>query len=288
MSWKVKVFFIAAAVVLACVWFFGADSAGSAEDSADAPTSSSDSAGKSVRAERRKLRARSKASSRPTKKGLPRKRLVRVEDEFDDPEHPYSAEDKQIALRLQDALDAYGGGGGPARKDLLSWAAKAAASENPVVRKRAIDAYSWVGKDALAELTPLMADPDSEVAEEAIDSVENALTDIGDQEELFTLSASYLGTFSANEDAITMLSGIMEGAAMQIVEPDDPDNAAHVARAAQNRFDVVDALTQMIDAGGKVAEAAKESFETITSQDWISADEAKLWAEDPENYEPPE
>lgn len=297
---KLKLFFVVIAVAAGLlIWIFVSGTGTPMSDDVEPKVR------KSAKIATVKDRAKSRSSAKNRKnrkgarssKGELRKRLrAELADEFDDDEHPYSKEDRKIAKELQAVLDAVDldenesrhGGLSSSGKRLLEVAVRAMKSANPSVRQRGVEACSCLGKDALAEMTPAMADPDPEVAEDAIDGVENALMDIDDQEELFTLSASYLSTFRANEDAITMLSGIMEGAALQIVESDDPDSVAHVARAAQNRSDVVDALTQMIDAGGKVAEAAKESFETITSQDWISADEAKLWAKDPENYEPPE
>lgn len=227
-------------------------------------------------------------------------------DEFDDPEHPYSAEDRKISIELQDALDnvetpdeedvkdrqANGKRAGvsraaAARKRMMAAAAKAAASSNPAVRQRAVEAYSWMGNDALPEMTPMMADADPEVAEMAIDKVENALNEITDPAEQFLLSASYLNSFSANEDAMTMLSGIMEGAASSMIEPSS-ESATAQQKAKDNRSQVVEALATMISKGGKLAETAKESYNTITSADWVNADEARLWAADPDSYEPPE
>lgn len=283
-SRKVGGFSLIAAAVLACVWFF----CPSPEDEPQSPSDVAD-ADMSARAERRKHGMCDKSSRQPKAKNPVRKRSLRLEDEFESSEYPYSAKDKQLAKTLQDALDAYGDGEDRvARKNLLAWAAKAAASANPDVRQRAIDAYSWIGKDALAELTPLMADPNADVADSAIGVVECTMTDIDDSALQFALASSYLSTFRANTDAMTMLAGVMEGAAMSIIDPDDEDDPSQVEKAWQNRMDVVDALATMIESGGKLAEHAKESYVSITGEDWISADEATLWAEDPQQYSPPQ
>lgn len=283
-SKKVGIVSVIVAIVLAGIWFFG---------HTDDPKSSSASANKSSRVANRKTGTRGTISSPRksswTKKDPSKKRSLRVEDEFDSSGHPYSAKDKQLAKSLQDALDADGDGEDRiARKNLLAWAAKAAASANPDVRQRAVDAYSWIGKDALAELTPLMADPDADVAESAIGAVEGALTEIDDSAMQFATSAAYLTTFSENTDAMVMLAGVMEGAALDIIDPDDEEDPEQVEATRQNRMDVVDALATMIERGGKLAEQAQETYATITGESWINADEAVFWAEDPQSYEPPE
>lgn len=237
------------------------------------------------------------------------KRAHVMPEEFDDPEHPYSAEDKKVARHLQNMLDAVDdedveeqavgnrssfaksarkSGLSPAKKRLLDAVSAAMRSKNPSVRKSAVEAASYLGKDALVEMTPAMADADQEVAELAIDKIETALMEIDSPLEQFELSLTYLNTFSANEEAMTMLAGTLEGAALQLIEPADCDNPADVSRAAQNRADIVDAMTTLIDKGGKLANQVRESYETITGSEWAGAEEAKLWAQDPENYEPPE
>lgn len=220
--------------------------------------------------------------------------------DFDDDAHPYSSVDKAVAKALQSALDeldseAESDDGPKGRserasrvKRLLSAAAKAAASSNPSVRQRAVEAYSWLGNEALAEMTPMMADPDETVADAAIDSVETTLMGIDDQQELFFTAAAYLNTFQSNENAISMLGGVMEGAAAQIIDPEDPDLPSDIQRAAQNRADIADALAGMVEKGGKLSDQAKASYELITGYEWAGAEEAKLWAQDPDNYEPPE
>lgn len=233
-------------------------------------------------------------------------------DDFDDPDHPYTPEDKKVALELQvslDALDdideevfrkldqavALGRRLTPtetkaqkARARFQAAASKAAKSSNPAVRRECVDAYNWRGGESLEDLTPMMADPDAEVSEAAIDAVEQALDEQENPNLRFEAAAAYISTFSTNEDALDMLSGTMVSAALEIVDADD-DSAAAEQRARENRVLVVDTLSSIIDAGyGKSVETAKEAFNDITSEDWISLEEAHRWAQDPDNYEAPE
>lgn len=230
-------------------------------------------------------------------------------DDFDDDDHPYTLADKQVALELQlswDAFDAVNerelkaaekakARGEPvdspalkAKERFFAAAARAAASANPSVRKEAVDAYSWYSEESLPELTPMMADADAEVSEAAIDAVETALDDLDDVNLRFETAAAYMGTFSVNEDAMEMLSGSMVSSALEIIEAETDDPQAEL-RALDNRNLVVDTLNNLIRNGkGKCVEAAMEAYNDITSEDWISYDEARRWAQDPDGYEAPE
>ena len=226
---------------------------------------------------------------------------------FDDPDHPYSEKDKRIAQDLQDALDectadtaedesssddADNASGtrkhSRAQKRLMKAAAAAASSSNPSVRMRAVDAYSWVGKDALTEMTPLMADSNEGVAEQAIEGVEQSLLDVDDANERFQLATAYMNTFSVNEDALSMLGGISSGAALELVEPNS-DSPADVAAAVKNRELFIDTVTVLVENGeGKCVEHAQTLYEDVTGSRWINAAEASRWAQDPDSYEAPE
>ena len=231
-------------------------------------------------------------------------------DDFDDVEHPYSPEDKRTALELQvslDALDEFdeddvkaaerakargrrvaNPAALQAKERFSAAAAKAAASSNPAVRKEAIVAYSWRGGESLPELTPMMADSDGEVAEAAIDAVESALEEQENPNLRFEAAAAYVSTFSANEDALDMLSGTMVSSALEIIEPDDESFGAG-QKALDNRNMVVDTLASIIENGnGKSVDTAKEAYGDITSEEWVSREEAQKWAQDPDSYEAPE
>ena len=227
-------------------------------------------------------------------------------DDFDDEEHPYSRDDKRTALELQlaqDALDeleadegSWAGGDGPrgerredpaarrARERFAAAAAKAAASPNPALRREAVEAYSWHGGEWLPELTPLMADADGEVAAEALDAVETALEEVESPALRFEVAAAYIEALESNAEALELLSGVMVSSALEMIEPGD-DAAASEQQARENRNLVVGTLATLIE-GGKGADAAKEAYADITSEDWISRAEAEKWALDPD--EPPD
>lgn len=209
-------------------------------------------------------------------------------DGFDDPDHPYSSEHKRIAKSLQEALDENSEDDADGRKRIMAAAAAAAASDNPSLRERAIEAYSWIGQDALAELTMLMGDKDSNVAEQAIDAVEQALVDVDDAQVRFELATAYMSTFSSNNDAASMLGGISSGAALEFIEAGS-DTPEEVAKSRENRQFLVETIDALIKSGnGGCAEKARELYEDVTGERWIDAKEAALWAHDPDKYEAPE
>ncbi len=223
---------------------------------------------------------------------------------FDDPDYPYSAEDKRVASELQDALDnctadteedgSDGSDGifsaklSSAHKKLMKAASAAASSDNPSVRLRAVEAYSWIGKDALPEVTSMMADPNENVSEQAIEAAEQALVDIDDPKSRFELATAYMSTFSSNEDALSMLGGISSSAALGIVEPAS-DSPADVAAALEDRQFFVETVNALVEGGqGKCGEHAQTLYEDVTGSQWIDATEGARWAQDPDGYEPPE
>lgn len=227
-------------------------------------------------------------------------------DDFDDSDHPYSKEDKQVALELQLSLDAldefdeddvrkaersFGRNGSMAKSAVLrakerfsAAAAKAASSSNPAVRKEAVNAYSWRGGESLPELTPMMADQDTEVANEAIDAVHSALEEQKDPGLRFDAAVAYMSTFAGNEDALDMLSTTVASAASELI-----DDAANDAIASDMRVKVVQTLVDMIGSSrNELSEAGRNLYEEITGNEWLNLEEAELYLADPDDYEPPE
>ncbi|MBQ6914194.1 MAG: hypothetical protein IJQ65_00615 [Kiritimatiellae bacterium] len=290
------------ALVAAVVWLVaGTGGDGQTEtDNADRGKTKSGIATKSTKgAKARPAKKEPKAQPIAEKKA----RRHRVSQElFDDPDHPYSAEDKRISQSLQDALDGCTADTSEddddsaaakrrqanAQKRLMKAAAAAAASSNPSVRMRAVDAFSWVGKDALTEMTPMMADANEGVAEQAIEGVQQALLDVDDANDRFQLATAYMSTFSANEDALSMLNGISSGAALELVDPAS-DSPSDVAAAQKNREFFVETVNALLEGGeGKCVEQARILYEDVTGSRWIDAAEASRWAQDPDSYEAPE
>lgn len=219
-------------------------------------------------------------------------------DDFDDADHPYSAEDKKVALALQKASDAMDEFDEDdfvqkkpqalvARKRFYEAVAAAFRSGNPSVRSAGVDACRWRGAEALPELTPMMADADAEVAEAAIDAAQDALNDMDDSLQQFNTAAAYMNTFSSNGDALDVFSSTLVSSALDIIDAADDTPAAEAAALA-NRNAVVKALSEMIENGnGTCVDAAKAAYSDITAEDWISRSEAERWAQNPDNYEAP-
>ena len=131
-----------------------------------------------------------------------------------------------------------------------------------------------------------MADADGEVAAEALDAVETALEEVESPSLRFEVAAAYIEALESNAEALELLSGVMVSSALEMIEPGD-DAAASEQQARENRNLVVGTLATLIE-GGKSADAAKEAYADITSEDWISRAEAEKWALDPDEYEAPE
>lgn len=227
-------------------------------------------------------------------------------DDFDDSDHPYSKEDKQAALALQLALDALDEfdeedvikaerswirnkhAAKPAallaKERFFATAARAATSSNPAVRKEAINAYSWRGGESLPELTPMMADQDDEVAQEAIDAVQSALEEQANADLRFDAAVAYMRTFSSNEEVLDMLSTTVATTASELI-----DDAANAEIASDMRVKVVQAVVDMIASPKKeLSEVGRNLYEEITGNEWLNIEEAEIYLSDPDNYELPD
>lgn len=193
-----------------------------------------------------------------------------------------SPADRKTAVSLQTALDA------DDFSAVRAAALKAMASSDPKLRKQAVDALAWFGAKALPELTSLLADADEDVASAALDAAATALSDMEDPKTQFDAAASYMTILASNSDAVDAFATTLSSAADAICIPEDDDNPKDVAKAAANRNLVVSTFGKMIATGGKLAEETKEAYSFVTGHDWVSQQEANLWAKDPDGYEPPE
>ena len=228
--------------------------------------------------------------------GRRKRQFSRVwEDKFDSDEHPYSKADKKLAMELQSALDALGvtgdeNGNDKAKTDrLMEVAQRAAASENPAIRGRAVDALSWVGEAALPEIMPLMADKDQDVAEFATSMAEVMLEEQGDADLRFEVAAAVLGTMTYQDSAITMLGATLVSSALSLIDAQAGEATEEAeSKAYDSRMKVVDVLASVINEGSeRAAEQAMESYFDITGEEWINETEASKWAENPDNYVSP-
>ena len=196
-----------------------------------------------------------------------RRRVVRAE--------PYSPEDQKLVDAVQSALD---------NEDFTKTTAaatEAMKSENADVRNEAVDALGWFGEKALVALTKAMKDKNSEVVDNARSHVENALMGIDDSMTAFRLAGMYADTFGEDTESSQMFFGVMTSSANQVIDPDDPDSLADCQKAAENRLEIAQLLTKMIDGkDGKLAKEAKEAYEQITGEEWTTVEAAEKWIQD--------
>lgn len=188
-----------------------------------------------------------------------------------------SGRDRNLAEAVMNALD----------KDdfdaTLAATDEALKSKNPEVRLHAVEALEWFGLDALPELTGAMADPDEEVAEAAEYAWEQALSEVNDASRRFAISAAAMGTLDG-KDHLETICGHLTGAALELIDGEDDEE-----KASELRVSVVQSLVDIMGEGREAnIEQAKEAYEDITGNEWISIDEAEVYLSDPDNYEPPE
>lgn len=190
-----------------------------------------------------------------------------------------SGADRRMAEAVQSALD------NDDSDAILDSAAKALSSTNVEVRAHAVDALGWLGMEALPELTGAMADPDEDVAEAAESAWELALSDVPGAERRFNIAVAALGTLAV-EDHLESIEGHVVGAALELIDGEEDEK-----KAGELRISVVQALVDIIDAEKTSmpnVRQAKEAYEDITGNEWISIDEAEAYLMDPDNYEAPE
>lgn len=192
-------------------------------------------------------------------------------------EHPYSPEDKRMADAIESALEAEN------LPATIAAAEAALKSPNPDVRRDAVDALGWFGEQALAELTIWMADKDEEVAQAAMGHWEEGVSELEDANERIKIALFAINTI-ADKDALTMIGGQFANAATELIDEEENEKVA-----AQKRTEVVQALVDMIEGDKESsAAAAREIYEDVTGNKWISVDEAEKYLKDPDNYEAPD
>lgn len=264
---------LASAVIAALLWFaFGGGSNAPRRDasSRERPKKLIADAGKGSKA--RGCRAKGRLDDAKVGKSAKRgKDAFRRKAAFVD---TYSPADRKLADAVQSALD----------DDNFEQTRKAALaamkSENPEVRQEAVDALGWFGDKALVDLTKAMADKDPDVAEAARGQVENALMGLEDDDRAVVLAGEYVNLFAEDEEAVTMFAGVLSSAGSRIIDPDDSDSAADVAKAKGNRAGIVDIVAEMIGKGGKLAEKGRELYEEIAGDEWTDRAAADKWAND--------
>lgn len=149
--------------------------------------------------------------------------------------------------------------------DLVADAAQAALkSESVEVRRAVVEALAAFGEAGIPELADYLKDPDPDIAALAVDRYELALQEVERDEEIAVLAK--LATMSlADEDQLGLMMS-------QIEMVDDE------LLAVQTMVDIID------EGGEEAVEAAKESYERYTGEEWSGIEAAEKWLQ--ENYEP--
>lgn len=138
-------------------------------------------------------------------------------------------------------------------------------STNAEVRSEMVDALGSFGKKALVELLPFMADPDSEVAENARDQWTMALSDVTSERSKCKYIEAAMGILTDEEALDSMMT--------ELTDCDD-------RLAIQTIVNVISSGTPQAVA------AAKEQYEFITGEEYTNIADAEAWLQ--ENYEPDE
>ena len=218
------------------------------------------------RAELRRKRGRM-AKNRPFATG----KLVNV-DLFEG----MSPEDRKLAESVQEALDS------DDHKAIISTSVKALASTNPNVRREAVEALGWCGQDALAELTGVLADPDDDVRDLAINNWECALAEVESPKIRFSTALSVMGTITYS-DAIGSISGQFGTAAQEYIDEVEDEEGQ-----GSRRVEIVQQLLDIIEGPKEIcAEKAREAYNDLTGYEWMGIEEAEKYLSNPDDYEPP-
>lgn len=181
------------------------------------------------------------------------------DDVFRDPDgKAYPEKDQALMRQAREAID---------NDDLESaraLAAEAVSSPNDELREMAVEALSWFGKDAMVELMPFMADANEEVAGAAKDGWMSGLQEIDDEGEKAGVIEATMKCIKDGE--------MLEDIANELIGMDD--------------LAAIQVLADIIEEGGNdaAAKAAKETYNTITGEDWSNIDKAEDWLQ--KNYEP--
>ena len=180
--------------------------------------------------------------------------------EFDEDDDTRTPAEKALAERIEKALDE------EKLEDALGCAKEALACGNAEVRQAMVETLGWFGEKALPELTPFLADPDEDVRETAMNEWSMAVSNIEDDAEKIGIVELAMNVLS-DEDALEDISGEYIGVDEKLA---------------------VESLVRIIAAdGSKTGVAkAKETYEFVTGDEWVSAEAAAKWIA--EEYQPDE
>ena len=139
-------------------------------------------------------------------------------------------------------------------------------SKNKELRESVVDALGWFGKDAMAELTPYLSDPDAEIADSAKSQWMDALQELEDDGEI---------------------AGVVESALKSLRDKEMIEEVADELTCI-DELAAIQALVNVIEGGASqtAKDVSKEVYNSITDEDWSGVDAAENWLQ--ENYELPD
>ncbi len=209
----------------------------------------------------------------------PQKATAKKGRRMADPLAGLSSAERALYTAVQDALDAE-----DFERTKVA-AEEAYKSTNSEVRLQAVEALGWFGPKGLAELTPMMADADEDVAQAATDAWELGLADVEDANSRFAISQMALTSIKNSQSLITI------GAQFVAAATDLIDATADEEEVHNYRVQAVQTIVDMLDsADGNLlrVDVTKDIYEDLTGHAWQGVNEAERYLQDPENYEPSE
>ena len=198
------------------------------------------------------------AGTRPAAKRRAKPTLNLAEE--DDEESKRTPEEKKLAADVEKALDEEDF---ELAKKCASLALKCKVTE---IRQSMVDTLAWFGEKAIPELTPFLADPDEDVADNAMNEWDSTVSAIEDDGEKIGMTELAMHVIS-NEDALESISGNYLGVDEKLA---------------------IESLLRVIEGGGsaKGIAKAKETYEFVTGDEFTDRAAAEKWIA--EEYEPPD
>lgn len=169
---------------------------------------------------------------------------------------PYPEKDQRVMRQAQLAIDT------DDLNAVRSVVAEALKSSNVELRSGVVESLGWFGESALPELVMFLSDKDESVVGDAKDRFIEALQEIEVDQEKAGVIETVLKGLKEKE--------LLEDVAGELVGIDE--------------FSAIQVLVNVIEGGGPAADVAKETYNTITGDDWKSVDAAETWLQ--ENYVP--
>lgn len=198
---------------------------------------------------------------RPTSKAADRKPKPQLDlTDDDDEDSKRTPEEKRLAADVEKALD----------EEDFELAKKCAPlalkCKDAEIRQSMVDTLGWFGEKAIPELTPFLADPDEDIADNAMSEWEMAVSSVEDDAEKIGMVELAMQVLS-NEDSLESISSEYIGVDEKLA---------------------IESLLRVIEGGGsaKGVAKAKETYEFVTGEEFTDRAAAEKWIA--EEYEPPE